>query len=223
MTAGAPLRLAVLGGGGHAAMVIEAAVAAGFQPAAVIDRDPALWGRGLLGVPVIGGDECLGDVAASGITHFILGLGTVGSGTIRRHLFAKGNDAGLAPLTIVHPSAVVSPSATLGVGTVVLPGAVVGARATVGDNVIINTRAVVEHDCRIGDHVHVASGACLCGGCRVGDEALVGAGATIRQLTSVGDGAMVALGAVVIDDIPAGATAMGIPARLRTSQCPGRS
>src|SRR5699024_4296871 len=46
--------------------------------------------------------------------------------------------------TIIHPSAVVSPSASLGFGTVVMPRACINAHATIGNHCIINTGAVIE-------------------------------------------------------------------------------
>jgi acetyltransferase-like isoleucine patch superfamily enzyme len=41
----------------------------------------------------------------------------------------------------------------------------------------------------------------------------VGAGATIRQGIEIGAGAMVGAGAVVVRNVPAGVTVVGIPAR----------
>ena len=64
-------------------------------------------------------------------------------------------------LTVISDTAIVSPSAVVGVGSVVCPGAIVAAGARIGRNVIVNTGAIVEHDCEVADHVHVASGAIL--------------------------------------------------------------
>jgi sugar O-acyltransferase (sialic acid O-acetyltransferase NeuD family) len=202
----------LLGGGGHAAMVIEAMKALGHTPAFVLDRDREQWGSELLGVPVRGGDNQL---TTSEATHFVVTHGSIGPGGPRQESFEKGLAAGLKPLTVVHPNAIVSPTASIGAGTAILAGAAVSARAVIGRNAIINTRAVVEHHCRIGDHVHVASGATLCGQVSVGDRALVGAGSVVRQGIAIGADALVAAGAVVVDEVPAGAVVMGSPARPR--------
>src|SRR5712691_7083442 len=100
---GVTVRVALLGGGGHAAVVIEAMRAAGQMPAFILDPNRDLWGNNVLGVPVLGGDEQLFSGDAN---HFIVTLGAVNTTNGRSHLFEQGVAAGLAPLTVVHPSAV---------------------------------------------------------------------------------------------------------------------
>ena len=72
----------VLGGGGHAAVLIEALCAAGSNIArAILDNDESQWGRDIFGVPVLGGDNLLADLAGQGADCFIVGLGAVGTGS----------------------------------------------------------------------------------------------------------------------------------------------
>lgn len=49
----------------------------------------------------------------------------------------------------------------------------------------------------------------------VGDDVFVGAGAKILGSVNIGDGARIGANAVVVDDVPAGGTAVGVPARIR--------
>jgi sugar O-acyltransferase (sialic acid O-acetyltransferase NeuD family) len=114
---------------------------------------------------------------------------------------------------LIHESATVSPSATIGYGSVILPRSVINADATIGRGVIINSGAIIEHDCSIGDGVHVSPGAVLVGGVRVGKRSWIGASAVVIDAVAVGDDAMVGAGAVVIRDVPAGFTVVGNPAR----------
>ncbi len=50
---------------------------------------------------------------------------------------------------------------------------------------------------------------------RLGEEVWVGGGALILPGVTVGDGAVIGAGSVVTRDVPAGATVMGNPARVR--------
>jgi len=52
----------------------------------------------------------------------------------------------------------------------------------------------------------------------IGDGVVIGAGARILGGIRLGDGSLIGANAVVIDDVPAGATAVGVPARSRRPQ-----
>ncbi len=213
MTTQAP-RCLILGGGGHARVLIDGLLASGAAvPVAVLDPDSAKQGGDIFGVPVQGGDEDIPALLAQGVRHFLVGLGGVRDNRPRARLFEMALAAGLSPLTFRHPRAVCSSRAQVGQGCQLLPLSVVNAGARLGQNVIVNTAAVVEHDCQLDDHAHVATGARLCSTVRVGWGAHVGAGATVKQLVSIGQGAVVAAGAVVINDVAAGAVVGGVPAR----------
>ena len=212
-------RCVVIGGGGHAAVVIDALQQVGeIEPVAVVDQDEDTWSMRLLGVPVVGGDPELPRLVGEGIEHFAVGVGAVGDAGLRQRLFELGLSHGLSPVTVIHPAAVVAQSAELGAGAQVMACAVINPRAEVGRNALINTGAVVEHDCRIGDHAHVASGAVVAGDATVGEAAFVGAGATVIQGVWVGDGAVVGAGAVVLGYVAEGATVVGVPAQPRKGE-----
>ncbi len=208
----------VLGGGGHASVLIESLKASSIGVYAVLDKDSSLWGCDLMGVPILGGDDLLPQLVREGVTRFVVGVGAIGDNRIRRQLFESGVAHGLRPLTVYHPSAICSVSAQVGAGSVLCPAAVVNARAVLGVNVIVNTGAIVEHDCVIGDHVHIATGASLSGTVRVGNGAHIGAGSTVRQCISIGEGATLGAGAVVVKDVEPWTVVVGVPARVMKRQ-----
>lgn len=199
----------ILGGGGHARVVIDCLrFSCTAAPACILDANPELWGRSVDGVEVRGGDENLSSLRAGGILRFTVGLG-MGR---RERLFAAGLSAGLTAETIVHPSAIIAASARLGEGNQVFAAAVINPGAILGTNVLVNTGAIIEHDCVLAAHVNVASGACLAGGVIVEEGAFIGAGSTVRQGLRIGAWAVVGAGAVVVKDVAAGTTVVGVPA-----------
>lgn len=212
----------ILGGGGHARMLIDALESSGGAvPCALLDADESLWGKEVLGVPVVGGDEMLPELVGRGVSAFAVGVGSTSDNRPRRRLFELGLSCGLSPLTIRHPSAICSRWAEIGAGAQILPGAVVNAGASLGRNVIVNSGAIVEHDCVVGDHAHVATGARLASTVRVGVGAHIGAGATVRQCLTIGDWAVVGAGAAVVRDVTAESVVAGVPAReLRARKMP---
>lgn len=213
MTATLP-RCVVLGGGGHAKVVIEALRAQGrLTPVAVVDADPARHGREIFGVPVVGDDTVLPRLLADGVTVAVAGVGGVGDNRPRRAVMLMAREAGFVLGGVIHPAALISPSARLSADVQVLAGAVVGPDVVLEGGVVVNTRAVVEHDGLVDLYAHVATGAVLAGGVRVGVMAHIGAGATVRQKITIGTEAVVGAGAVVVRDVPDGQVVVGVPAR----------
>ena len=114
----------------------------------------------------------------------------------------------------IHPSAVVSGSASIGVGSVLMPGSIVNADARIGKHCIVNTGASVDHECVVGDYVHIAPHASLCGQVQVGDGTLIGVGASVIPCVRIGKWCTIGAGAAVIEDVPDGAVVVGVPARI---------
>ena len=65
--------------------------------------------------------------------------------------------------TVVHPSAYVSPTASVENGVVVLPKAVINTDVTVKRGCIINLGAIVDHGCVIEQGCHICLGAIVKG------------------------------------------------------------
>lgn len=205
-----------LGAGGHAKVLMEILLSeASCTLVGLLDPRPEMRGQDVLGVPVLGGDDLLPELAHSQADHFFVGLGGVGDNRPRQRLFDLAISLGLQPLQIIHRQAIISPSANLANGVMILAGAVVNADAIIGANTIINTHAVVEHDCVIGAHVHIAIGAQLAGGVCIDNLAHIGIGATILQGVHIGASAVVGAGAVVLNDVAPAQTVVGVPARVK--------
>jgi sugar O-acyltransferase (sialic acid O-acetyltransferase NeuD family) len=195
--------------GQHAAVVYEAAILAGMSVAGFVTIDADARPT-VLDCRYIGGPDMLKDPAL--LRDFAV-VPACGSNTDRRSvaetIIAGGGTLG----TIIHPRAIVSPSAAIGAGSVVLAGAIVGPSARIGRCCIISHAAGVDHDCVVGDYANLCPGARLGGAVQVGDGAFIGLNASVLQGLRIGQDAIVGAGAVVIADVPARATMVGNPAR----------
>ncbi len=197
----------MFGAGGHAKVVLDAARQSGLNPAMIVDDAPQ---QGELdGVPV----RSASDRVWTDFGHFAFVV-AIGSNGDREKKFELLRKRGGRPVSVVHPSAVIAPSAQLGLGTVCMAGVIVNASAVVGENCILNTAASVDHDCVLHAHVHLAPGVRLAGQVVVGAGVTIGLGAVLLPRVKVGERSIIGAGSVVNRPIPANVVAFGNPARI---------
>jgi carbonic anhydrase/acetyltransferase-like protein (isoleucine patch superfamily) len=134
-----------------------------------------------------------------------------------------GSEPVIAPSAFVHPDATVIGDVTIGESSTIWPQAVlrgdygkivIGARTNIQDGAVIH--CTTEFDTFIGDDCvigHLAHLEC----CVVEDGALIGTGSIVLHRACVHSGALVGAAALVPNgmEVPGGAIAVGVPARVR--------
>ncbi|MBI4733104.1 MAG: hypothetical protein HY781_13455, partial [Chloroflexi bacterium] len=165
--------LLIFGGGGHAKSIMEMVKqVGGYAIAGIVDDDKRLAGKQVLGIPVLGTRSVLPALMAQGVKLAANGVGGIIDIGIRVRIFEMLEKAGFGFPALVHPRAMVEPSAQVGEGVQVFANAYVGAEAVLHSKCMVNTNAVVSHDCVIGAYTHVAPGALLAGHVHVGEKSL---------------------------------------------------
>lgn len=140
-------------------------------------------------------------------------IAAVGSNDLREAKLTRLLAMGVPLATLIHPTAVISPSAHIAAGCTALARAVVNPNACIGIGCIINTGAIVEHDCEVEDFVNICPGVSMAGHTRIGRKSFIGIGSSIIDNIKVGSQATVGAGAVVIRDVRDGAVVAGVPAK----------
>lgn len=195
----------VVGGGGHAKVVIDCVQSAGDIVVGILDDNLPI-GQKVIGHTVLGKT---GDYIRYVEHKFLI---AIGNNAVRRRI------ARTLPVnwhTAIHPRAAVSRYANIERGSVVMANAVVNAGTVVGRHCIINTGAIVEHDNRLLDYVHISPGVSLGGTVTVGEETHVGVGAAVKNNIEICGGCIIGAGAVVVKNITERGIYVGIPAHLK--------
>lgn len=180
------LRLIIVGAGGHGRSVAESVLAGGkFRVVGFLDDAfPGL--SQVRDFPVLGGIadfSRLLDCADAAIV-------AIGNNQLRKEVCRRLRNAGLELATVIHPRAIVSPSAIIGTGSAIMAGAIVGTEAVLGKGVIVNCGAVVDHHCKVEDFGHLGVNAAMAGGSVLGEGAWMQAGSALGYGVTV-DAAMV--------------------------------
>lgn len=210
-----PENVTIIGAGGHAKVVIAALEAAGRPPAYIFDDAAAEKQIEIL-------DHAISAIPQSTWwqqdTTQVAAHIAIGSNTVRKKI-AQTTPAD-AWATIVHPTAIVHPSAQIGAGVFVSARAVIQPDAKIGAHTIINTGAIIEHDCVVGDYCHIAPSVTLCGNTRVGEGTLVGVGSSTIPGIRIGAWAAVGASSTVVSAIGDNEVAFGSPARAHRRNDP---
>lgn len=181
------------GASGHAKVIIDILETNQIKIDGLIDDNPKL--TDLFGYPVFHQRTDLSPLIIS-----------IGNNNVRKRI-AESISAEF--VMAIHPSAVVSPKASIDVGTVVMQGAIIQSCVKIGKHCIINTGASVDHECIIGDYVHISPHATLCGNVEVGEGSWVAAGAIVIPGVKIGKWSVIGAGTVVTRDIPDRVLAVG--------------
>lgn len=195
----------LLGGGGHALVVADAAVASRLGPAGFYDDDPHAPARRDL--------EHLGtlaDAVARAPSAWIIAIGNI---EVRKGVIETMRTNEQHAASVIHPGAIVAPNVVIGRGVFIGPGAIVNARVEIGNHAIVNSGAVIEHECVVGINAHIAPGATIGGGVHVGANTLVGIGSTILPGLRIGSASVIGAGAAVIENVADRRRVVGTPAR----------
>src|SRR5215218_186668 len=105
------------GAGGHAKVVIEILRSMQeYEIVGLLEMRKELRGAQVLGVEVLGDDSMMAELKQRGISHAFIGVGSVGDAQARRQLYEKVSGSGFEIVLAIHATAVVSPTAKIGVG-----------------------------------------------------------------------------------------------------------
>ena len=160
------------------------------------------------GIEVLGPNEDL--MGISGKVNAVL---AVASSSARRRV-VEYFGASVTWCNIIHPTAIVSPFATLGAGLIVQAYCVLAANCKIGDFVVMNAHSGAGHDAEVGAYASIMSYCDVAGNASLGSDSFMGSGAKVIPSVNVGCGSYLCAGAVVMRDVKDAEKVIGNPGRV---------
>jgi sugar O-acyltransferase (sialic acid O-acetyltransferase NeuD family) len=201
-------QLIIIGAGGAGQEIAWAASNAAiekFSSIAYADDDPTKKDTVLYGYTTIGSIEETDQLLPSK-PHFICG---VGNNIVRTKLVARAIDLGWIPTTIIDPSVIAANNVAIGEGTYIAAGVILSPNSRIGSHVIINHHCSIGHDSQLSDFCQASPGSRISG-----FAATIGSNAIVAPGKSVGDYATLGAASFGVINVPAKATAIGVPAKV---------
>jgi sugar O-acyltransferase (sialic acid O-acetyltransferase NeuD family) len=174
-----------------------------------IDNTPELQGKIINQFPVLGGDSWLFNYPDE--INVVIAIGNPKARKQTVDKFSEYKNI-LFP-NIIADNVKYSDSISMGKGNIICFSSIFTVNISIGSFVIINSNTIIGHDVSVGNFVSLYGSVHIAGNVSIGECAEIGIGANIIQGKSIGNNAIIGAGAVVVRDIPANCTAVGVPAK----------
>jgi len=138
----------------------------------------------------------------------------IGIPDIRRQVAEDLASRGAEFFTLVHPTAIVAPSASIGTGAIVCPYAIVSDSAKIGRFALLNYHASLGHDATVGDYAVLSPYATLGGGSQIGEDVFMGLHASVGPGKRIGPRSKVSANSAALCDTPADSLVHGVPGHI---------
>ncbi|MCF8019079.1 MAG: PglB [Vallitaleaceae bacterium] len=161
--------LIILGAGGHGRVVKEAAEAMNvFDKIDFLDDNSEM---------AIGKLNAISEISKEYKYAFV----AIGSNELRMEWIKRIEELGYILPVLIHPRAIVSPSASVYPGTIVTMGALVQTNVVIEKGCIVGSGTIIDHDSFIGYGTHIDSGAIVKSNCIVMSNKKVESGMIVTK------------------------------------------
>jgi acetyltransferase EpsM len=198
-------KIIIIGAGGHAAELRDyighmQKLGTEIQVEGFLDDDANAYATYGYAEPFLGS---ITDHQVRTDVDYLMGIANI---KYRRPIIEKFEAAGASFRGLIHPTVLLSPSATLGKGVIISHNASVGPKVIIGDHNIINSRCTIGHDTVLGKYNFVSPQVAFSGHTTVGDENMIGVNSCTIPGLVIGNNNVIAAGTVLYKHVGDGQT-----------------
>jgi len=174
-----------------------------------LDDSQELRGKTINGFPILGGISWLSGRQDEGVKCVC----AIGDTATRKKVVDKISKGGGQFCQAIHPTVITSETVELGEDVIICAGTILTVNISIDDHCIVNLNCTIGHDAVIEKFCTLNPTASINGHDHLEEGVYIGSGATLIEGVRVGKWTTIGAGAVVIDDIPTGVVAVGVPAK----------
>ncbi|MDD3915338.1 MAG: hypothetical protein PHF76_11920 [Bacteroidales bacterium] len=196
--------LIILGAGGTAFDLVDIAVAMNkkkkiWRILGFLDDNPNLKGKKIYGYPVLGS---ITDSKKYSDAFFVSSIGDAYRPKLRKMVREKVPFDNTRFASLIHPTAVISETATVETGAIIYSNVTLSGAVHVGHDVFLCGNTFLGHECVIGNHCVLSVGNYLASDVHVGDCCYLGVGVMIRHQMVIGKNCLIGMGTKVVKSVP---------------------
>jgi len=178
----------------------------------ILDDNTELLGTEIEGIPVIGKLDKASEYPEN--VKFIFGIGSYKSRLDRSQILERLNLPDERYETIIHPTAKVYRSATIGNGVIIYPGSIVFNGSQVDSFCIIVANSIVGARNILGRGCLLTSLVSLTSDVKVGSFSFIGTHSSVAEGVEIGPGSMIGMRSFVVRNVLPGSVVMGNPMKI---------
>lgn len=129
--------------------------------------------------------------------YFVLALGNY---AVKRKIVEQIKNRGGRFITLIHPTATIARTSTIGEGCVLCPYTMIGPNVILGDFNLLTSQSIISHDSTIGDYNFFAT-SLICGYTEIGSDNYFGIRATGVSSITIGSRNKIQAGMIIDKNI----------------------
>lgn len=173
-----------------------------------VDDTPDKINAFIDGIPVLGDIQWLETYPKN-----VYAVCSLGQSKSRRAVVSKFKSPFIHWATLIDPDAKLYNNATVGDGSIICGGSILAINTHVGNHVLVNLNCTLGHDDVVSDYCVINPGVNVSGNVMLGKCVDLGTGSKIIQRHIICENTVIGAGAVVVKDIVASGTYVGVPAQ----------
>lgn len=200
----------IVGAGTYGEVMCELANILGYKVKGFYDEDDLKIGKKIMGVEVKGklSELKIGDFHDK---QFIV---AIGQNSVRKKIMSKINKNGGTTPSLIHPKAVISPSAEIGKGVYIHANAYIWTKVKIDDFCIISPNVVIAHHSVLEKACLVSTLSAVGASIYISEGCFIGMGSTIvTGVSEIGANTIIGAGAVVLNNVESNSVYAGVPAK----------